>query len=371
MSRRRVCLRVVGGVVALGLLAALAPIGILWCPGAASWRAHSYRRVLYTHLATRIAQGCRSTPEVIDATGEYVQTHLWPAVDVVPYDGKPLSYLVNGIGWCDYMAKVYMRLLAVHHIPARYAMLREAGGGSPHTVAEVWYRNRWGVHDVLFGIRFTDAQGEPLTLEELSRSPELLEAQSPMRWLRQEAVGRTEEIRELYGRVLPVPMPPRRSHAGTARLTPFDRVLMRYVAWGGQPFVDWYQDRYLASSGVARPSTPEERLTLARHWHMAGRRAIARRAYERCLREGTGSPAASDARFWLGLLHWELEADAVAALQTFETLLADNPNSHWRALAWYYMGRCEEALGRAGQAQVWYTKALGGGVVTARQGIGG
>lgn len=365
MSWRRVCVRVIGGVAALGLLTALAPIGILWCPGAASWRAHAYRQVLYTRLAQRIAQECRSTPELIDATGEYAQTHLWPAVDVAPYDGKPLDYLVTGIGWCDYMAKVYMRLLAVHGIPARYAMLREAGGGSPHTIAEVWYRDRWGVHDVLFGLRFTDAQGEPLTLEDLSRSPEWLDMQSWMKWLRQEAVGRAQAIRELYGRVLPAPMPPRRSHAGTARLTLFDRVLMRYVAWGGQPFVDWYQDRYLVSSGVARPSTPEERLTLARHWHVAGRTAIARRAYKRCLREEVSSSAASDARFWLGLLQWELEADAAAALQTFESLLADDPNSHWRALAWYYMGRCEEALGHPERARAWHAKALGEGIMAA------
>ncbi len=363
MRRRRVWVVACVAVAALPL----APVWILWCPGAAHWRGHVYRTVLYDQIARQVTQGAQSTEQIADSVAGYVNTHVWPATDVGPYEGTPLDYLLRGVGWCDYLAKIYVRLLATCGIPARYAMLLETPDVSPHTVAEVQGdEGSWGVHDVLFNIRFTDADGHPVTLEALSRSPALLEAQPVMAVLRRHMPEAAAHIHGLYARVLPVAIPPRRSGSGTTRLTLFDRVVLRgYVRWGGRRFVDWYQDRYLASVGLRRPSTAGEMLEVARHWHLAGRAARAQQAYSQCAQERAGSPEATEARFWLGVLQWELRGDAAGALVTFEAGVAGNPDSRWAPMAWYYMGRCEEALGHADEASAWYAKASAAGLTSA------
>jgi len=363
MRRRLIGLGVgAAGALALGLLA---PLWIMWCPGAAAWRTHLYHTVLYDQIARRVIRDARDTDQVAQRLAEYVYTHVWPAYDAGPYDGKPIDYLVKGIGWCDYLAKIHMRLLATRHIPARYAMLREADEGSPHTIAEVWSKDRWGLYDVLFNIRFTDAAGAPLTLEGLSASPQLLDAQPMMQVLRRQRPDVAKQIDELYARVFPVAVSPRRSHPATARFTVFDQLAVTYARWGGRRFVDWYQDRYLESLGWVPPAAPEARLRVARHWHLAGRAAPAREAYRQCTLQAAGSSVSSEARFWLGLLQWELEQDPAGALRTFETSVAQDPTTRWLPMTWYYMGHCEEALGHPGQAHAWYAKATSAGIIAA------
>ncbi|MBI3324863.1 MAG: hypothetical protein HYZ92_06245, partial [Candidatus Omnitrophica bacterium] len=363
--------RTVWGVGLAGVaMVLLAPIWILWCPGAARWRTHLYQTMLYGHIAQRVIRDARAPEEVVERLAKYVYTHVWPATDVVPYDGKPLDYLVRGVGWCDYMAKIHMRLLATRHIPARYAMLLQTQELSPHTIAEVLYNGRWGAYDVLFNIRFVDPDGKPLTLEALSASPALLEAQPVVAMLRQQLPARAAQIRESYDKVLPVTIPPRRSKSATKTLTPFDHLVLCYAGRGGQRFVSWYQDRYLASMGWSYASTSDEALRLARHWHLAGRAALAKPAYLRCAQEHPGSPPASESRFWLGLLQWEVEDDAVGAVQKFQTLMVQDPTSRWMPMVWYYMGRCEETLDHLEQAHVWYAKAAEAGILAAALRVG-
>lgn len=359
--RRRIWLTALAGVAAL----LLAPIWILWCPGAGRWRTHLYQNVVYDQIARRATRDARNPEEIVERLADYVHTHVWPATDVVPYDGKPLDYLVRGVGWCDYLAKIHMRLLATRGIPARYAMLLETHDLSPHTVAEVWYGGRWGLCDLVSNIRFIDPDGEPLTLEALSASPSLLEEQAVMATLRRQLPGSAAQIRWLYDKVLPVTIAPRRSKSGTKTLTPFDHLVLAYADLGGQGVVNWYQDRYLASLGWSHPSTSEETLRLARHWHLAGRAALAKSAYLACAHEHPGSLPASEASFWLGLLQWEIEDDAAAAMQTFQALIVQDPTSRWMPMVWYYMGRCEEALDHAEQARAWYAKAAEGGILAA------
>ena len=350
-----------GGWWPWGLLALLAvllsaPLWILWSPGAHRWRDHAYRTLLYGQVAQRVTQHCATRQEVLDRLAEYVQTHLWTPGDAVPYDGTPADNLIRGIGWCDYQAKTYAILLATRDIPARYAMLLEAGGNSPHTVAEVRQGDRWGVYDVLFGVRFVDDQGRPLTLEALSAAPGLLDRQPLVARLGRQWPDNVAGIHAAYDKVLPLAVPPRRSRPGTQSLSPFDRLLLFYARIGGPRFVAWYQDQYLASEAWARAATPADRLRLARHWDLAGRTDAARTAYRRCIQDTTEITLASEARVWLGLLEWEA-GHPTAAARVFQELTTQEPNSRWNPMAWYYMGRSAEALDQPAQARTWYAQS--------------
>ena len=344
------------GIPLVVLVVLLAPLWILWCPGVQPWRRHAYRKLLYGQIVRQVVGPNASQEKAIERLADYMQTHLWTPGWAAPDDGTSADHLIRGIGWCDDQVKIYASLLATRNIPVRYAMLLEANGNSPHTIAEVWDGHHWGAYDVLFGLRFTDAQGRPLTLEDLSSHPALLDAQPAMASLRRQLPAEAQVIHGAYDRALPLAVPPRRSAPGTTRMTVFDRLLLAYARFGGPRFVTWYQDQYLGAHS-AHVISPAERLTLARHWHLAGRAEEARRAYLQCIGDASGPLEASEARFWLGLLEWELDADPAAAKRIWQALITDEPDSRWTPIAWYYMGRCAEALGARAEAEAWYAKS--------------
>lgn len=365
MDLRRVMRRTGLGIAAAAAVALVAPVAVFWCPLVPAWRDHAYRNLMYNRIAHQVFERATSEEDVVARFADYVQTHVWPPLDESPYDGKALDYLIRGIGWCDYQAKVYRALLASYNIPARYAMLRRTDGISPHTVAEVWSQGRWGVYDTLFGFRFTDREGRPLTWEMLAENPSLIEANPTVQHLARVLPEEVAEIRHVYASVLTSPVPPSRSATGLERLSVFDRLLLAYVRWAGRRLFEAIQDRYLASKGYDRPADPAQRLRLARHWHLAGRTELAREAYRQCIEQAKGTPLAAEARWWVGLLEWELDQDPAAAERTWRQLVAEDPASHWVVPAQYYLGRCEELLGHPEAAQQHYRQASRGGFIAA------
>lgn len=365
--RRRMSQRNLTGSFLAGVLVFCAsPVWMLWVPGTGKLQDHLYRNLIYDRVARQVTRGAVSQREIVERLAEYVQIHMWAPAGSVPYDGKPLDYLIEGIGWCDYLAKTYVVLLATQGIAARYAMLMERADLSPHTITEVWYpedagRPTWGAVDPLFGLVFranrsSQARTVPVTLEELSADPRLIKLQPELEGLRRDLPERAEEIQQVYAAVIPLPIPPRRSHAGTKRVSVFDRLLLNYAHAGGDRFVAWYQDQYLSFRGE-QASGPQARGTLwtARHYHLAGRTSRARVGYA-AAQHSENPRVKTDAFFWSGVLEWE-QGNTAKALQQFRALLAEDPSSRWAPLAWYYMGRCEEDAGHPGEAQRWYAQA--------------
>lgn len=82
----------------------------------------------------------------------------------------------RGYGSCDQQAHVLAVLYWSAGYPTRLRMLRNDQGISPHTLTEVRVRGRWVMVDPSFRILFRDVQGYLMTVEELAKFPEWLEA---------------------------------------------------------------------------------------------------------------------------------------------------------------------------------------------------
>ena len=81
---------------------------------------------MYGQIARQVTRGSVTQEEEIVRLADYASNHIWNPATAIPYGGKQLEYLVKGIGWCDYQATVFVKLLTMRGIEARYAMLRNA-----------------------------------------------------------------------------------------------------------------------------------------------------------------------------------------------------------------------------------------------------
>ena len=91
------------------------PVLVLWLPG--PWKRHVDHEIAFEWIATHELSGSNRPREVIRSAMTYTRTHLWLVDNPQPYRGKPFDYLVEGIGWCDYQAKVFCKLLTRRRMP--------------------------------------------------------------------------------------------------------------------------------------------------------------------------------------------------------------------------------------------------------------
>lgn len=130
----------------------------------------------YHWLAKQLTRGARDDRERINRCLEWTYLHVRPQLAapsrVVADDAYRIAK--RGFGYCDQSAHVFCTLAFEAGVPARMYFLRDDGGQSHHTVAQVWLDAHWVFVDTLIG-RVLEAGGSPLTLEGLRRDPSLLE----------------------------------------------------------------------------------------------------------------------------------------------------------------------------------------------------
>ena len=335
-----------GVSAALLLAVAAAPVAVLWGPPAL--RYHVYRELSFQVIADEAFADADQPEEVVQAAMQYLNRHLWVFSDSHPYDGKAFEYLVEGVGWCDYYAKLFCELLATRGLHARYAFLKDQSGESPHTVAEVRLGGRWRAVDPFFNMRFTRNTGEWVGLEEIT--PELVEQLRTVQIFRTMNPRAFENISEIARRTFPLPMPPKRSDDFVEDKNVFDGEIAAYFRLLGRPFAHWYQDRFLERR-LADMEDPLARLWYtARNYHLYQRCDKAEPLYRELLARDAQGRYTERATLFLGrlLLRQERYEEARDVLERYVRMRPDHP---W---ARFHLGRCYEGLGLFARAAAQY-----------------
>ena len=326
-------------LVSAALVIGLSPILALWMP--ARWRQHTYQEISFQFIANNALSKSSAPEDIIRAAMRYTRMHLWLVDNPRPYAGKPLDYLVEGIGWCDYQAKVFCRLLAAKGIHARYAFLKDAGGNSPHTIAEVYVRGRWRAIDPFLGLTYLDGNGEWAALEEVT--PELVANLPELALLRSAQTDVDERILALSAQVFPLPQSPQRSDDFISDKNLFDWIADGYVTVGGSAFAWWYQDQYLRRQLAAIPDPVERLWQQARHYHLYRRHREAEPLYRRLLTLDASGRYRERAPLLLGrlLIRDKRFLEARQVLEAFQAQVPDRPWVHFQ------LALCAEGLGDA------------------------
>jgi len=311
---------------------------------------HFYSTVTFEVIANRIAPAREDKQQQAHQLFDYVRMNIFLPRGSLPYEGKPLDYLIKGVGWCDYMARVFNRLLAQRGIPARYAMMmpREEGP-SVHTLNEVYLGEKWGVFDPLTGVIFDDGRGGYYSLDEISADSSIRDRNLRISAIR-ELSGSEEDF---YAAMFPIKYSPSRSEAVTEDIHIFDWITMKYVDLFGRPFSDNYQDFYLSSKTDILEGA-EKLFSLARNYDLYGRMDKAEETYRLLSQRYPASSYAEDSQFFLGVLYTNQLNDFEKAKETLENLLALYPDSKWHSEANFYLGIVYDKVGDTKRADSFF-----------------
>jgi hypothetical protein len=334
----------------LVLLFLFSPLVSLLIPKLAD---HTYSTISFQLIADKETQGALTPEEKALCLFKYVRRNVMLPPGSRPYEGRPLDYLINGVGWCDYMSRVFNSLLAKEGIPSRYAMLLdEKGELSTHTLNEVFIRGKWAALDPLTGVIFRDRTGQYLSLEELSAHPEWIATN-----YRLVAMKRlTGNSNDYYNSKFPMHYPPRRSDIRLEDLSIYDHLTRLYVRLFKEGFSDFYQDVYLGRK--AKDLAADYRLFyLAHNYHLHYRRALAKSCYNVLIEQYPASTYRQDAIFFLGLLYIKQNENYKMGIEVLEYLLGQYPDTKWLAYVNFYLGKAYDNLGNTKQADFYYSRA--------------
>ncbi len=320
----------------------LSPLLALWLPG--SWKRHVYEELSFRVIADQVLPASRDPEETIQAAINYTRRHLWLFGDSQPYGGTALGYLVEGVGWCDYHAKVFCRLLAARGLHARYDFLLDRQGISPHTVAEVYLNGKWRALDPFFDLIYANEADGWLALEDVT--PDLVEQLPVMGIIREANAPLYESVQTIARRTFPLPHPPQRSDDFLTDRHVFDAITDGYFSVLGSGFARWYQDQFLRGQ-LATMQDPLRRLwCMARHYHLYRRLDEAEPYYRELLAQATWHRYRERVvLFYSRLLICQRRfADAKQLLQRF---LPEDRDAPWLR---FHLALCCEGLGQPDEA---------------------
>ena len=342
MHRHPLTISLVSALALAVFVVALSPLIALWLPD--PWKRHAYHEISFQFIARNRLTASRVPEDIVRDAMKYARRHLWLVDGRTPYAGKSFDYLIEGIGWCDYHAKVFCKLLAARGIHARSDFLRDRQRDSPHTMAEVYLHGKWRAVDPFFNLVYVKPDGEWATLEELT--PQLVAGLPDLVHLHSSTSELDDQILTLAEKTFPLPYPPQRSDDFVQDKNIFDTVADAYVRLLGTPFVCWYQDRYLRDKLATIPDPVERLWYQTRNYHLYGRFDDAEALYNQLVAVASTTPYHERTTLFLSRLLMRqkrlLEAEHLLA-----QFLHDMPEAKWAHLQ---LALCQERLGETAEA---------------------
>jgi len=320
-------------------------------------RYYLYKEIGYQYLADKISKGAKSDEEKVLRIFSYIHDNL-NAVGGQVVDKDTWNDLVRGIAWCDQQSWDFATLLSKENISARFVMLKDKEGVSPHTIAEVFLGGKWIALDPLYGLVFRKDNGNLVTLEEISRDPSIL-TKNPIVLLLPD--DKRNGFLATYARVIPLPMEPRRWAPLLEKKNSniYQRIvnlaIKNCVRIFGKYLVNPYQDLYLALNSNIYNSQEEALYFKARNYHLYYRIHSAENLYKKIIINYPQTKYAENSQFFLGLLNAEVKKDYKVAIEEFHRLLNKYPNTEWSIVARYFLGKTYEAVGDLENAKLNYS----------------
>ena len=318
-------------------------------------RDHTYRQIAMHIVALKETKGLNDSESISKRLFHYVvrNTIVNPG-NLVPYEDKALGYLVNGYEFCDYDAEILAALCAEKGLNARYCMLMDGNGVSPHTIVEVEIGGKWRVFDPTEGNYYTNSQGQLATLEELSDNPSIIFNHKRFICLKNNFPDRYNSLINTYKSIFPFREKPQRSSSKVKKIMPPDRLAYFYYSIFKGLFLFPYQELYLKKKTAGMQD--EDRLYyIARNYHLVHRTDDAIRFYGKLLIVYPRGKYFERANFYLGLLYLDQREDYINAIKMFSKLNEDGNILQNYAL--YYTGKCYESLGDKDKADYYIEKS--------------
>lgn len=326
-------------LIASSLILLLSPFIALILPGKVA--NHAYYRLFYHLIAEKEVENCLSDKDKAIALFNYVLDHQFMQGE--PRKSKPIESLIFAEAYCDFQARTLNSILGIINIPARYAMLFDKDGSSPHTLNEIKLDGKWGVFDLFMNVVFTDKQKDNLSLKDLSDNPNLILEQEKFLDLKAYDAQTFDYWMKWYSRMFPMPIKPERSKSRMQQAHIFDYITDAYYSVFGTKFFNFYQNIYLKFKKDYSEGEDFKLFYKARSYHLAYRGNLALENYRNLLKEYPQSKYQEDTVFFLGKLYLDL-AQYPESIKQFNLIL-EKYGRKWKDAAYYYLGQAYSLKG--------------------------
>lgn len=331
-------------------------LGVIGVFSISKVRGFLYKEIGYQFIADQVVGDEKDEEKITLLLFSYIHTNL-NVVRAKVIDQDSWNDLVRGIAWCDQQSWAFATILSKKNIHARIVMLKDKDGISPHTVAEVFLRGKWRVFDPLNGLVFRKPDdGSLATLEDISNDPSIISQHPKVKLLQEEA---RKNFLDRYARIFPIPQAPERwsslldkKNQSLPRKA-INRVIKLAVDILGRPFVNAYQDLYLLAKAKSFTEPAERLYCRARNHHLYYRTNLAEKTYKQIIQNHPQSRRVEDGQFFLGVLKVDFR-DYQNGVNELEEFFEKFPNSKWRNIAHYSLGRAYEGLKDFENARISY-----------------
>ncbi len=318
------------------------------------FRDHIYYRLGYNVIVNNEIYGTIAKSEKFQKIFDYVVNHEFAQGN--PYKCKPFESLIFAEAYCDFQARTLNALLSAAGIKSRYAMLLDENGISPHTLNEVFLDGKWCAVDTSLNIIFKDFLGKALSLEELTKNPNLILNDAKLNILKEYNKAHYENLCDWYLKIFSSRVHPVYSNPGIQKIHIIDWINDIYYKILNDKFSNFFQDIYLKLKSKKIVNDDFKLFYFARSYQIFGRDALALRQYSELLTIFPDSVYEKDALFFMGVLYFEIEKDYDKAIYYFKAAI-DKDSGKWRGAIYSYLGKAYGKFGNYEASMAVYDNA--------------
>ena len=121
----------------------------------------------YSYIAINVAGSETNQEKITQKLSLYIHENVFHPQTYKPIDLAPINQLTRGVGACDQMAHLFIRLADTYNIPAQIEFLYNDNGVSPHTVATAFVDNEWRTVDPAYNLTFTNNNNKRASFREI------------------------------------------------------------------------------------------------------------------------------------------------------------------------------------------------------------
>jgi len=303
----------------------------------------------YAYITQNVVGSEKDKEKIVQKLVTFVHENVFvPQGKYKVIDAAPIEQLKRGVGWCDQVSNLFIRLAAFRDIPARMVFLKDTKGVSPHTVADVYLNNAWRIVDPLYNIPVLNNNKTIATSEEICKG-DILTTQSLFDEMKLTSYKplfcNTPQIFLKNSATSPVIFNAVKNNEDLFALPEFIGTNL-YIDLSILSIKDNYtkKDDYLYAS--------------ARMLQILGKYEKSINLYNKIIEEHPNSTHLDESYYFSGLAKYH-NKQYLKSLDTFKILLEKHPSSAWLGYTRLFAAKSLMALGEIDDAKIYLKKVEG------------
>jgi hypothetical protein len=305
----------------------------------------------YSYVAINVAGSEKNQEKITQKLSLYIHENIFPVGKL--YDAAAIEQLTRGVGWCDQMSHLFIRLADTYNIPAHIEFLYNDNGISTHTIATAFLDNKWRAVEPLYNLTFTNnkrATFREICSGDTDVDSEMLN-QMDLEWYKPLYCNESRVFmkNEAAGEYSPVIFNAIKNDKNIPVTTVADswRLIFKLPDFIGS---DLFIDLYLITLEDHYPNEDDYLYRSARVLQILGKYNEAINLYNKVIENYPQSIHTKESDFFIGLSRYHSGQYTLSA-DHFQKIISNNPLSPWVNYSKLYAAKSLIELGKPNDAE--------------------